>query len=56
MSTAMDAIDANEAARRAANARVLARLASVQPAWTAVRPAREALGLAPTRCCTPARH
>ncbi|MCT9069900.1 DUF1116 domain-containing protein [Cupriavidus gilardii] len=47
MSTAMDAIDANEAARRAANARVLARLASVQPAWTAVRPAREALGLAP---------
>jgi len=42
---AMDAIDANQADRRAANARVLARLVSVQPAWTAVRPAREALGL-----------
>lgn len=41
----MQAIDPNEEAHRAANARVLARLTSVQPAWTAVRPAREALAL-----------
>ena len=41
----MEAIGPNGQPRLRANTRVLARLVSVQPAWTAVRPAREALGL-----------